>query len=521
MNRGSGSSRKKPSKSKQKASPKEAQIADSQQITAGDIDKQGIPTANSIADVQNEEGSCKKDVAISDEDQTTSSAATSLSSIEAILKPLRENPQIMASQHAIDFMYSAFSSFMDQVNKRNQQTTEGDVNTQLHDVSNTANVYPSSSTYIPGNIRNEESQKTPKNTTNNKQKDDEEEQNLCSVELESFEIEDDDGIGDDELHTIRPRTPHSHTSTIEMHVASPFTTPYELLSPRQEPKETQVGEEINKRLTDSDLFSQDKDGDTYLHLAISQDKDEVSTKLIKSMATESLDIQNKQGQTPLHLAVHLKNSAMTRQLVNHGASVAVMDSNGDTPLHLACRTKQAELVQCLMHGDSKINTSFGLRTALDMKNYNGEAPLHIAIEDAIATGRDDVFILLLKKHCNINIQESKTGKTSLIMALEKKQYRIAHLLINSGANVNKSTFSGVSPLHIACEFGDLDMINRLIDKHASLYAKNVELQTPKDVAVNDQVKQLLEKALKKNRRKRQKVKQLQQLETKIVKRFAT
>ncbi len=76
------------------------------------------------------------------------------------------------------------------------------------------------------------------------------------------------------------------------------------------------------------------------------------------------------------------------------------------------------------------------------------------------------------------------------MALEKKNYKLANIFINSGANVNIATYSGCSPLHLASEYGNIDMITRLIEKGASLYAKNVELQTPKDVAASDEVSAL-------------------------------
>ncbi len=80
------------------------------------------------------------------------------------------------------------------------------------------------------------------------------------------------------------------------------------------------------------------------------------------------------SQTPLHLSVFLENLEMVKQLVDHGASVAVMDRNGDTPLHLACRTKNVGLVRYLMSGDGVHKESIGLQSALAVKNYEGEVP---------------------------------------------------------------------------------------------------------------------------------------------------
>ena len=53
--------------------------------------------------------------------------------------------------------------------------------------------------------------------------------------------------------------------------------------------------------------------------------------------------------------------------------------------------------------------------------------------------------------------------------------------------MNIEAYSGSSPLHLACRSGNVSMVRRLLEKEASLYSKNVDAESVKDVAKNDEV----------------------------------
>ncbi|XP_065056060.1 NF-kappa-B inhibitor epsilon-like [Rhopilema esculentum] len=252
------------------------------------------------------------------------------------------------------------------------------------------------------------------------------------------------------------------------------------------------------------LFKQDSDGDTILHLATVQQHSSVD-KLIDMMKNESLDVQNKRGQTALHLAVVLKQEDNIRRLIYAGASIAVVDCHGDTPLHIACRTGKQTLVSLLLK-KLLISPSVGCESAMRTRNFEGETPLHIAVAHSFGTGNEAVIHLLVSNKCDVNLIEGKSGKTCLYMALENQNYRLANYLIDRGADVNIDAFSGTSPLHLACQAGDFDMVKKLLAKNAALTAKNAEYESPKDVAATDEIRRLLDKAMKKERRRKYKEK---------------
>ncbi|XP_060075163.1 E3 ubiquitin-protein ligase MIB2-like [Ylistrum balloti] len=79
---------------------------------------------------------------------------------------------------------------------------------------------------------------------------------------------------------------------------------------------------------------QKTDGHAALHIAAINNHSEIANLLIlKGKAT--VDIRNKNNLTPLHLAAHQGYLETAQTLLQHGASVTVIDKDGDTPLHMA------------------------------------------------------------------------------------------------------------------------------------------------------------------------------------------
>lgn len=60
--------------------------------------------------------------------------------------------------------------------------------------------------------------------------------------------------------------------------------------------------------------------------------------------------------------------------------------------------------------------------------------------------------------------------------------KIIHILLEAGASPNVSGPGGFTPLHVAGEIGNLELITTLIDNGASRDARNIEQKTPADIA---------------------------------------
>lgn len=98
------------------------------------------------------------------------------------------------------------------------------------------------------------------------------------------------------------------------------------------------------------LDSIDKNGDTYLHLAVLKKHEDVLNQLIRTNII-NINSKNNAGQTPLHLA---RNSKLVTILINAGANIEAINKFGETPLALAIKYKEKEIENILNIQSTKL-----------------------------------------------------------------------------------------------------------------------------------------------------------------------
>ncbi|XP_041371739.1 NF-kappa-B inhibitor alpha-like [Gigantopelta aegis] len=217
-----------------------------------------------------------------------------------------------------------------------------------------------------------------------------------------------------------------------------------------------------------DVFSQDNDGDTFLHLSIIDCNVERTESYISLAPNQDwLNIANLLRQTPLHLAVILKAASVVRRLMSAGASVDVRDSHGNTPLHVACREGDVDTVQCLLkpvyYEETLVNKYDipyqRIPQDLDIRNYEGLSCLHVAAHG----NHRHVMELLLKKGAKVNSRDRKSGRTVLHYAAETgNQELVEFLLRQRKININCVTYSGNTPVVLAAGRGYSHIVEYLI-----------------------------------------------------------
>lgn len=217
----------------------------------------------------------------------------------------------------------------------------------------------------------------------------------------------------------------------------------------------------------------DKNGQTALHYAIEHEPMEVFLKLLKK--TKNLNVKDSRDNTPLMLAASLGKAAYVRALLMAGANVEAQDLQGTTTaLHIvACLEQHPETLEALCHKIKDIN----------IKNQNGETPLHIAAENDNIEG----VRILLNAEADVEAQDRK-GATPLFHAasvrFERQSKRgILNLLIERGAKVNARNTALGTPLITAASKGLEGTVESLLEAGAEIDAQNKDGQTALHAAI--------------------------------------
>ena len=204
------------------------------------------------------------------------------------------------------------------------------------------------------------------------------------------------------------------------------------------------------------------DGNTLLHLTTKYGRNKILQALLKDFESDP-GIKNKEGMTPLHIACKHGNLSALELLKIHGAGASDKDDDGNTPLHLTAKYGGNESMQILLKN---------FKSDPNIKNKEGRTPLHIACK---CGGNWSGVKLLIKHGARVNDLDTHSN-TPLSLAVQDVSHRestILTLVTELGCNPN----DGVS-LHTACKYNDISSVNTLIKYGASVNNRDVEGNTP-------------------------------------------
>ncbi|XP_077019326.1 transient receptor potential cation channel subfamily A member 1 [Tamandua tetradactyla] len=204
-----------------------------------------------------------------------------------------------------------------------------------------------------------------------------------------------------------------------------------------------------------------------------------------------------ENASPLHHAA-VEGQVELMEMIISGSSFEVlnaMDSYGNTPLHWAAENNQVESIKFLLSRGANPN----------LRNSNMMGPLHIAVQ-----GMHHEVMKVLAEHCGTNLNlEGENGNTAVIIACSKDNSEALQLLLNKGAKpciankcgsfpIHQAAFSGAkkcmeiilrfgeehgysrqshinfvnnckaSPLHMAVQSGNLEMVKMCLDNGAQI-----------------------------------------------------
>lgn len=197
----------------------------------------------------------------------------------------------------------------------------------------------------------------------------------------------------------------------------------------------------------ANVNAQDREGSTPLRTAVFHNHDAIVELLLSANANPNL--QHGDGSMPLHTAAEVGNLRVVEILLQHGADIDAKHDYGE-PIYAAAEKNQTLVVSYLLEKGSNIFVYHQEReTLLHALAYQGH---HFLVAKLIEKGLD------------VNARNS-AGRIPLHYAVEEckrhKNLRLIELLIGAGSDRNAFDHSGDTPVGLAKQTGDRELVGLL------------------------------------------------------------
>ena len=184
-----------------------------------------------------------------------------------------------------------------------------------------------------------------------------------------------------------------------------------------------------------------------------------------SVKTRNSSLRFDDGQTPLHFAAIYGHEAITKYLLEKGASVKAKDILGSTPLHEAVRYGHTEIVNMLLNQGADPNSQDSL----------GKTPLLLVIPKE---SRIEISSLLITHRANPNAKDMYGDTPIHIATMSSMEVQMLENLKNGGADINERNKQGITPMALAVDRLNKEHIEFYTKKGADIHAEDNEGNTP-------------------------------------------
>lgn len=221
-------------------------------------------------------------------------------------------------------------------------------------------------------------------------------------------------------------------------------------------------------------------------------------------AGANLEQETFDFEKALHFACEFNNLPVVECLVQSGADINCVNLDGKSPLSLACsrqkNVRSLSIIKFLIDNGADLNNSDGMQNIhpvrLLIQNKNLEAVQYLIdkellsenenfLTDAVLTSNPDMVKLLIDHQNNINRTYSLFELTPLHQACMSPVVspEIVEILLTHGANPNVKSKTQETPLHYACQKGNVQKVVLLLKFGANVNSTNKHGFSPLDACV--------------------------------------
>lgn len=231
-----------------------------------------------------------------------------------------------------------------------------------------------------------------------------------------------------------------------------------------------------------------------------------SSQIVKLLigAGANLEQETFDFEKALHFACEFNNPSVVECLVQSGADINCVNLDGKSPLSLACSRKKnvqsLSIIKSLINNGADVNNSDGMQNIhpvrLLIQNKNLEAVQYLIdkemlsenenfLSDAVLTSNPEMVKLLIDHQDNINKTYSLFELTPLHQACISPvvSSEIVEILLTHGANPNVKSKTHETPLHYACQKGNVQKVVSLLKCGANVNSANKHGFSPLDACV--------------------------------------
>lgn len=210
-----------------------------------------------------------------------------------------------------------------------------------------------------------------------------------------------------------------------------------------------------------DVNEQASQGMTGLHYAASRGYLEIASELLNNGA--DVEVKNNDGLSPLHYCTSSGSLDVTKLLLDHSAQVNSTAKDGQTSLHLAAKQNKLDIASLLIERGAD----------LDIQDCEKCSPLQTAIKDQHV----DMCNLLVHYNVDTNLKDNR-NMTALHAAVELENIQLVSSVLRiRSTNVNAKTDFDHTALHKASQMNNCEIAKALLDRGASIEAKDKEGHT--------------------------------------------
>jgi len=274
----------------------------------------------------------------------------------------------------------------------------------------------------------------------------------------------------------------------------------------------------------------DSSGLTALHWAAGSRGNHKTVEVLLRYGADVHAKTTRDGNTPLHIAASRGSIPTVEILLANGASLSARNLGLQTPIEVAktahterfnftSEKAQQEMTRYLKHVSKGKSPSSFEKKPLGQKLYDAvkegnlsllesllqrAKPKHVdflaftgqrsgssrdgdemevkatALYLACEIGESECADLLIKKGANVETKletrQWDNGLTPLLTAVKKQHAKCVELLLNAGSSANAVGPRGYSPLHLACQGQDVEIVKLLLSHKASVTYRAPERQ---------------------------------------------